>query len=374
MPRNFDDRLARLRKRRMDNQNTVLASQGFGEAYEKRAASKATKYALGAMQEVDPRSTQISYEEFEKVQRHLKEGLSSEGLYPDFRLQGSVPLNVHIRGVSDVDLLVIESNCLRRQPCEGSLKSYLPYAGSGTIVDDVLLLRSKSEEVLERHFWGATVDKSPAKSIQLSDGAFRRKVDVVPSNWLDTASYQRTLEESQRGVEIVNKYTHEHISNYPFLYITEITAKARQTNEGARMGVRLAKNVKNDADADISLSSYDIGSLIYHCPDHYITHMVARDLMILSGIERWFDELSCDQSRAISLMTPDRIRRILDETAKWEGLLKLSSELTDLAQAVERELTSPYDNAPMDRETLRKRLNDNSIPLVPELIGGGVRF
>ena len=38
MPRNFDDRLARLRMRRMDDQNIVLNSQGFGEAYTKACA------------------------------------------------------------------------------------------------------------------------------------------------------------------------------------------------------------------------------------------------------------------------------------------------------------------------------------------------
>ena len=374
MPRNIDDRLARLRMRRMDDQNIVLNSQGFGEAYEKRATSTATKYALGAMQEVDPRSTQISHEEAEKVERNLKEGLSLEGKYPAFRLQGSVPLNVHIRGVSDVDLLVIEGACLHRQYCEGSLTSYLPYSGVGTVADDVLLLRAKSEEVLERRFWGAKVDKMPAKSIQLSEGAFRRKIDVVPSNWLDTANYQRTLEEAQRGVEIVNKYTREHITNYPFVYIAEIIVKARQTNEGARMGIRLAKNVKNDAEVEIALSSYDIGSLIYHCPNHYITHLVARDLMILSGVERWFDELSRDYSRATSLMTPDGTRRILDEAAKWEGLVRLSGELTNLAQSVERELASPHDFTLPDRDTLRKRLNDNAIPLSPEFVGGGIRL
>ena len=374
MPRSFDERLARLRSRRMDNQNVVLNSQGFGEAYEKRTSNKATRYALGAMQEVDPRSTEISLEEAEKVERNLTDGLKPEGLYPDFRLQGSVPLNVHIRGASDVDLLVIEGLYLRRHPCEGSLKSYSTYSGRGELVDDVLYLRAKSEVVLDRRFWGATVDKTPAKSIQLSDGAFRRKVDVVPANWLDTAMYQRTLVEAQRGVQIANKYTREHISNYPFLYISEVHSKARQTNEGARMGIRLAKNVKNDAEADIELSSYDIGSLIYHCPDSYITHLVARDLMILSGVERWFDELSRDYARASSLMTPDGTRRVLDDDAKWDGLLKLSSELTELAKSVERELASPYDYVPVDSETLRKRLNDNSIPLAPELVGRGVRF
>ena len=73
-------------------------------------------------------------------------------------------------------------------------------------------------------------------------------------------------------------------------------------------------------------------------------------------------------------MTPDGTRRVLDDDAKWGGLVKLSGELTELAKAVERELSSPYEYAPADRETLRKRLNDNSIPLAPELIGSGVRF
>jgi hypothetical protein len=358
----------------MDAENMVLNSQSFAESYQKRTPKKATQYALGAMQEVDPRSTEISLEEAEKVKRNLADGLQLEGLYPDFRLQGSVPLNVHIRGASDVDLLVIEGQFLRRHSCEGSLKSYSTYSGRGELIDDVLYLRSKSEAVLDRRFWGATVDKSPAKSIQLSDGAFRRKVDVVPANWLDTAIYQRTLIEAQRGVQIANKYTREHISNYPFLYISEIQSKAHQTNDGVRMGIRLAKSIKNDAEEDIELSSYDIGSILFHCPNSYITHQIARDLMILSGVERWFDELSRDYARASALITPDATRRILDEDAKWRGLLKLSGELTELAKAVERELASPYDFAPVDREILRKRLNENSIPLVPESVGSGLRF
>ena len=96
--------------------------------------------------------------------------------------------------------------------------------------------------------------------------------------------------------------------------------------------------------------------------------------MILSGVERWFDELSRDDTLATSLMTPDGTRRILDNAAKWEGLVKLSGELTSLAQVVERELASPYDFTLPDRDTLRKRLNDSSIPLAPEFIGGGIRF
>ena len=368
MPRDFDDRLSRLRSRRMDNSNVVLMSEGYGEAYEKRTSNKATQYTLGAMQEVDPRSTQISHEEAEKVQRNLTDGLKDEHLTPEFRLQGSVPLNVHIRGASDVDLLVMEGRCLRVSPCQGGLKSYVDFTGS--VLNNVLDLRKKAETVLERRFWGATVDKTPAKSIALSDGAFRRKVDVVPANWLDTATYQRNLEEASRGVEIVNKYTLEHISNYPFRYIAEIQTKAARTNDGARMGIRLAKNLKNDADNDIALSSYDIGSLIYHCPDHYIFHHLARDLMVLSGVDRWLDELMNNRSKAVELMTPDNTRRILDEGAKWEGLCRLAGEVADLARAVERELVGPNYYDLSDRDTVRKHLNENTIPLMPELMSG----
>lgn len=374
MALDIDERLARLRNRRMDNQNVALNFVGSDEAYEKRTSNKATKYALGAMQEVDPRSTQISHEDAEKVQRNLREGLELFNLYPTFRLQGSVPLNVHIRGASDVDILVVEAIFVHTQPCLDGQKTYSNYSGRGDLVDDVLYLRGKSEEVLERRFWGATIDKTPAKSIQLSDGSFRRKIDVVPANWLDTAQYQRTLEEAHRGIQIVNKHTREHITNYPFAYISEITSKALKTNEGARMGIRLAKNVKNDSEMEIALSSYDIGSLIYHCPNHYITHSVARDLMILSGVERWFDELSQDYAFASSLKTPDETRFVLDEASKWEGLQRLAQELTALSNAVERELANPLDHFSPDRETVRKRLNDNSIPLAPDGIGGGVRF
>ena len=48
----------------------------------------------------------------------------------------------------------------------------------------------------------------------------------------------------------------------------------------AKMAIRLLKNVKSDMDEEISLSSYDIASLMFHCPDNLIQRYVARDLSI----------------------------------------------------------------------------------------------
>lgn len=372
MARQLDDRLARLRQRRYDDSLPIMALQS--EQYEKRSTNKATRYALGAMQQVDPRSTQISHEEAEKVERNLSDGLAKDNLYPTFRLQGSVPINVHTRGVSDVDLLVIEGIYLGIQPCPDSRKTYLPYTGLGELSDDVLHLRRKSVDVLERRFWGATVDATPAKSIQLTDGAFRRKVDVVPAHWYDTSAFQRTLNEVHRGVDVIDQYTRDSFRNYPFLYMDAINEKDRMTSGGAKMAIRLAKNVRNDADNEISLSSYDIGSLIFHCPESYIISRPARDLMILAGTDRWFEELAGNEAFAKSLDAPDGTRKIIDSADRLRGLQRLSAELSNLATEVEREVIGPYGTPTYDRSERRRRLNEGSIPLMPEETGFGIRF
>ncbi len=259
MAMTFDEKLQRLKNRRIDTRGEVALQ--MQESYEKRSPNSATKYALGGMQEVNPRSTEISVEEAKKVKRNLQEGLKDVSLKPEFKLQGSVPINVHIRGASDVDLLVIDGKYVRTAPCLDGMKTYGAYDGLGSIDQDVLHLRQQSELVLERRFHGATIDKSNAKSIELSEGAFRRKVDVVPSCWYDSAEFQRTLDERLRAVEILDKYSMTLIKNFPFLYMHEIDQKGLSTNGGSKMAIRLAKNVKNDSDAEIELSSYDIGSL-----------------------------------------------------------------------------------------------------------------
>ena len=363
MARQIDDRLARLRVRRIDS--SIPEVTMMSEQYEKRSSNKATRYTLGAMQQVDPRSTQISYAEAEKVERNLKEGLAKENLYPDFRLQGSVPINVHTRGVSDVDLLVVESVYVGIELCSGSLKSYMPYSGRGELCDDVLYLRRKSVEVLERYFWGATVDNFPAKSIHLTEGSFRRKVDVVPAHWFDTSLHQVTLDETERGVDIVDQYTREKFRNFPFLYMDKINSKDEATHGGAKMSIRLVKNVRNDSVGDIELSSYDIGSLMFHCPAEYIMSRSARDLMILSGTDRWFDELTSDRAFAMSLDTPDGTRKVIDSVERWGCLTKLNTELSALASEVEQEVIGPFGISSSDRGEIRRRLNDRRVPLFP---------
>lgn len=364
MTRSVDERLQRLRERRSGKSDELyIDGKILTESFEKRAGTNATRYALGAMQEVEHRYTQISIEEGERVKHNLTEGLQAKGMSASYHPQGSVPLNVHVKGVSDVDLLAVEPIYLAAPACPGSKKSYLPYTGLGTLQDDVLSLRGHCEEVLSTRFWGANVDTTPAKCIKLSEGSLRRDVDVVPACWHDSVLYQLSLDESERGIIIVNKHTRERITNYPFKYAAKINTKDQETIGGAKMAIRLLKNVKNDDEQELELSSYDIGSLIYHCPSRLITFRPGADLMVLSGTDEWLDDLARDYQYATQLETPDGTRKIIDTTAKWTSLLRLSQDVSELSDAVLGEIGGRLLRQSGSREVLRKQLNDHYIPL-----------
>lgn len=210
----LDTRLRNLRDRRLGHispvakslhamDSAVLESSSLKEeAYQHRSSGRATKYALGAMQVVDPEYTQNSYAEGDRVQQRLRGQLAGE-ISVDFRYQGSVPLDIHIRGISDIDLLVLRDDFYTYDP-NGHAARVGRYRNpiSDTALSRMQRLRSRCETILINAYPAATVDTSGSKSIALSGGSLRRKIDVVPSHWHDTVAYQASAAEHQRGVRI----------------------------------------------------------------------------------------------------------------------------------------------------------------------------
>ncbi len=124
MSRDIDKRLKSLDSRRrgtdrigqlsLDSVQQILAKSQISESYAKRAPGlKNTRYALGAMQAVDADYTKVSIEEAKRVGVQLESGLAKLNIAIQLRLQGSVPCDIHIRGVSDVDLLVLDDRYFR---------------------------------------------------------------------------------------------------------------------------------------------------------------------------------------------------------------------------------------------------------------------
>ena len=128
----FYNRLNRLEKRRKGTDLTYNAFDSvtagvtsFNEFDElKRTIEKwqivsdkpSIRYAVGAMQEVSKRYTEISIETAKRIEKQLEPRLlNNHNIVTEYRLQGSVPLNIHIKGVSDVDLLVLNKSYYRTE-------------------------------------------------------------------------------------------------------------------------------------------------------------------------------------------------------------------------------------------------------------------
>lgn len=364
MARNISERLSRLKQRRSgtdrldrlteDAMGTVLAKSLYDEPWQKRVATTQpnTRYVVGAMTAVDPDYTRISIDTAVRVGNQLKVGLAAAGFSVDFRLQGSVPLDVHIRGVSDVDLLNLHLGILVYDRNGPRANTYLP--ASQTSLAALQELRREAEKILKAKFPAATVDTAGGKAIGVSGGSLARPVDVVPSMWWDTSDYQTTYQEHDRGVTILNKRVPETLHNQPFRHIKRVNDSDVLAHGGLKKSIRLCKHVKNDASEEgtaIELPSFDIAAVMYHANLGALAANRYHELAVLAETQRHLDALACNHEQAKQLWVPDGSRKIFDTTAKLTALNRLSSEMDDLLAEVAREqapmlgsMRSSYDS------------------------------
>jgi hypothetical protein len=352
MARNISRRLDSLKARRSGldrlnriataDQATIIAKSLLEESYQKRARNQPyTRYALGAMQEVGADYTRISIETAERVKGQLANGLAAVGRAVDFRLQGSVPCNIHIRGVSDVDLLTLDDAFYtydRLGPASqlGAYRSPTSYTPLWALQS----LRQHIETILRTKYPAAEVDTSGSKAVKISGGSLARPVDVVPSHWHDTADYQRTYQEHDRAVCVLDKKVPTTVENMPFRHIKRITDQDMIALLSLKKAIRLCKNVKSDAADDgteIPLPSFDIAATMYHANIAALQIGAGYELAILAETQRHLDVLACNFDHARTLMVPDGSRRIFDTDAKLRGLRTLSIEMDDLLKEVAKE-------------------------------------
>lgn len=292
------------------------------------------------MQEVDRDYTRISIETAERVGSQLNTGLTSAGYQVDFRLQGSVPLNVHIRGVSDVDLLNLDTSFFTFSTFGARARNGWYSLSSKTSLGVLTSLRREAESILKAKYPAATVDCSGGKAINISGGSLARPVDVVPSHWHETIDYQASGQEHDRGVTILNKRVPETIDNLPFLHIKLISDRCTSALGGLKKAIRLCKNVKNDAQEEgktINLSSFDIAAAMYHADLGALRAGYTYELAILAETQRHLDWLTMNEAEAKKLRVPDGSRAIFDTAEKLAALRTLSLEMDDLAKEVAKE-------------------------------------
>lgn len=356
----FESRLKSLKDRRQGSQERAMYegmeslsadSSTWGddhikpESYEALNEPSGVKYAIGAMAAVDSKSTNISISEGNRVADSLINTLNNRGENVTKKLQGSVALDIHIKGHSDVDMLIIVTNPVNYILSASSASHYSPATDPRSLIEIIRDVRNKSEEILPINFPKANIDCSGNKSITLSGGSLARKVDIVPAIWFDSLKYQETWQEHDRGVKIYNKSNNEFILNYPFTHIKKINDKDALYTGSLKSVTRLLKNIvadmpDNKKNIAKKLSSYDLAAIVYHMG----TNLSISKHMKLGLVERVRSHLiflqNIKQYRE-SLLVPDESRKIFDNDDKVEALDILTNECSDLAKSIFKEL-KPY--------------------------------
>ena len=329
------------------------------EAYEKLSESDSVKYTIGAMAPVDKIATEVSISEGKRVADSLIKSLNVRGIDTISKLQGSVALDIHIKGHSDVDMLIIKQSVIQVENPRLIPNNYTDSDDMRTMEDIVKEIRIESEDILPKKFPQATVDCSGNKSIAMSEGSLQRKVDVVPASWFDTIGYQQSKNENDRGIKIYHKGNHELIENLPFKHIQLISDKDDRYRGNLRSAIRLMKNMVADMpdykkSVAKKLSSYDLASITYHMNDDLYLPYEMR-LGLVEKIRAHLQNLLTNSVLRISLDVPDGSRKIFDTTEKKRALEVLTGEFTALAESLAKDI-NPYINSYDADVILRKHV------------------
>lgn len=317
-------RLDRLQARRTDAFVTNARLQN--EVYRHILQSESVRYAIGAMQPIDPEYTRNTYQEGDRIRNQLEKRLAETC---DFEYQGSVTNETHIKARSDIDLLVITGKFWTLEPPQ---QSSCPYPGDP--IADLKSLRRDAKICLTTAFPEAEIDDSGAKSIRIEGGSLRRKVDVVPANWFDTNDYKKKGNRIFRGVQILDVKAGIRIKNTPFLHNAWIEYKDSQASGRLRMAARLMKSLKYDAEA-VDLSSYDIVSLVYNISNDLLSVPSGQELMLVDVCREFCRQLETNQRIRDSLDVPDGHRKIFAQGhATLKGLSSLRNELDILTRDI----------------------------------------
>lgn len=339
MPQDYKQLTLQLRNR-LDPEN-MLFEKSINEELSKISYADVLEYVRYAMKGVEDSYTQRSKEAGERVKTHLYNGGVTGAV---FRYQGSIMTDTHIRGYSDIDLLVISDKFyswdnvgtnkvlnesynynyqvsqLQSLRNETEISSY-----SGNSLEDLKSLRLDSERILSSKYIVCDVNKP--KSIKIENKDLKREVDIVIANWYDDVISIVNGKGNNRGVQVYNK--HEHAKgklDFPFVSIERINLRSAETAGRLKKMIRFLKNVKGKSGLAIELSSFDFNAICYDIPKSKYQSAIFYQLV---PVIYWqLKRLAEDSSVANNLKSVDGREYIFyGKPEKLQSLKKLLSEL-----------------------------------------------
>jgi hypothetical protein len=268
--------LAESVRQRINPENFAF-EKSFSDELSTISYSDVLIYVRLAMKGVEPEYTRITKLAGDRVKEHLSTLTDVE-----FRYQGSVMTNTHIRSYSDIDLLVISKNFytwdrdnsnqiinnqyLRERYYQYQIEKIqneinAPSYGKDSLTE-LRTIRSDSETILKDKY--SICDITKPKSVKITNLSLKRDVDIVVANWYDDVLSIINNKGQFRGIQVYNKDSHtKGNADFPFLSIDRINERGSITTGRIKKMIRLLKNLKAKSDHDIKLSSFDFNAICY---------------------------------------------------------------------------------------------------------------
>lgn len=324
------NRLEKLQSRRVDP--SIRTSQ-LNEVYKYIQENDAIKYAIGAMQPIDPEYTRNTFKECARIENQL------DGKVPaEFDHQGSVTNDTHIKAHSDIDLLVAHTDFCTIEPPNTPTSRY-----SGNSISELVRLRNNSTTVIENAFPEVDIDKTGSKSVCLTGGSLRRKIDMVICNWWHTTDYVKTGHNFYKGIQVLDISIPTRISNKPFLHNALIEVKDDNSNGNLRKLVRLLKSLKYDSERNDCLSSYDICSVVYNMDENLLSCPKGQELLLMQRCNEYLLDLIRNDQKRSWLWVPNRTRLVFcAEGASLSQLKVMQYLLQELLNEIEQGLSRSF--------------------------------
>lgn len=301
--------------------------------------SDVIKYVRRAMSAVDENYTNKTMEAGENVKNHLKDSLDNA----TYEYQGSVMTNTHIKGASDIDLLVICEKFYGtdihkvRQELQNQWKynifqvnrlrdfdqKFSPYNGNSEA--DLSFIRKQIEYVMRNTY--SICDTSKPKAVKITNQSLHRDVDIVTSSWFQSLEYiLKGMPDELRAIKIFNKdLGYAEGPDYPFLGIHKINIRDTESNGKLKRMIRFLKNIRNDSDIDIPLTSFEINAICYSIPPESYSYKQDPDIVYLlwsTMYNLWHDN---KQDSLLSVVGDEYVFR--GKPDKVEALKKLEDEV-----------------------------------------------
>ena len=330
------NRMAKLRARLTDP--FEMRKAAFDAAIESIKEDDPIRYVIETMKPIVRGYTDATFEEGNRVKTQLNRTLNFGESKAEFRYQGSVTNDTHIKIYSDLDLLVINTDFESIEPPQ---KPARPYKGDP--LAELKQLRAECTKILKKEFPTATVDSDGGKCVSIRGGSLRRKIDVVIANWWNTVEYQRYASEILRGVKVLDAYLQKRIANMPFYHNDLIDQRDKEFNGNLRRVSRYLKSEKYDAESGVNISSYDIVSIAWNMPDSYLVGEKGKELALAQNARTYLRFLLNNDAVRNSLAVPNGMRKVFGEGgATKSGLLALYTEVNDGLTEVEASLAKTY--------------------------------